>query len=77
MSSEKLNEQYFEAKKRFKNKKKKKLTFKRVIINVVIFFLLIIVYNFLYKECSNRIYKNEQKEIDSIGYIGSVSDEGV
>lgn len=61
--SNKLNEQYFETKKKFQNTKKKEFTFKRGLINLIVFFILIFVYNILHKDCSNRINNNKKNDI--------------
>lgn len=58
--SNKLNEEYFETKKNFRNAKKKKLTLKRGIINVLVFLVVLFVFHSLNKDCSDRIKENEK-----------------
>jgi uncharacterized protein YqhQ len=58
--SNKLNEEYFETKKNFRNAKKKKLTLKRGIINILVSLVVLFVFNSLNKDCSNRIKENEK-----------------
>jgi hypothetical protein len=60
--SNKLNEEYFEIKKNFRNAKKK-LTLKRGIINVVVFLVVLFVFNSLNIDCSNRIKENEKNDL--------------
>ncbi|MDE1208451.1 hypothetical protein [Tenacibaculum larymnensis] len=60
--NKKLNEEYFETRKKHKEGyKKNKLTFKKAIINLVITIILIVVYNALSKGCSKRIEENKIK----------------
>jgi uncharacterized protein YqhQ len=61
--SNKLNEEYFETKKNFRNAKKKKLTLKRGIINILVSLVVLFVFNSLNKDCSNRIKENEKNDL--------------
>jgi len=58
----KLNDEYFEAKKIYKeNYKKRKITYKQRIFNIVITALLISIVHYFQKGCSRRIKENEEK----------------
>ncbi|PHS10006.1 MAG: hypothetical protein COA88_02965 [Kordia sp.] len=60
----KLNKQFFETKKKYKEGlKKRKLTFKRAAINLIITFSLIWVVSILQKSCEQRIEENKLKEL--------------
>ena len=61
--SNKLNEEYLETKKNFRNSKKKKFTLKRGFINVLIFLVVLFVFNSLNKNCSDRIKENEKNDM--------------
>lgn len=58
--NEKLNQQYFEAKKTHKEGyRKRKLTFKRVFINLILTFVLIFITSLLQESCDRKIKDNE------------------
>ena len=58
--NEKLNQQYFEAKKTHKEGyRKKKLTFKRVILNLTLTFVLIFITSLLQESCQRKIKENQ------------------
>lgn len=60
----KLNKQFFETKKKYKEGlKKRKFTFKRGVINLIITFSLIWVVSILQKSCEQRIEENERREL--------------
>jgi hypothetical protein len=57
--NEKLNQQYFAAKKTHKRGyRKRKLTFKRVLINLILTFVLIFIYSLLQESCERKIEEN-------------------
>lgn len=61
--NDKLNQQYFEAKKTHKEGyRKKKLTFKRALINLMLTFVLIFISSLLQESCDRKIAKNKASQ---------------
>jgi len=61
--NEKLNQQYFEAKKTHKEGyRKKRLTFKRVLLNLTLTFVLIFISSLLQESCNRKIEENKASE---------------
>jgi len=60
----KLNDEYFKAKKIYKEDyKKRKITFRQRILNIIITALLLSIVHYFQKGCSRRIKENEKKSI--------------
>jgi hypothetical protein len=61
----KLNENYFETRKKHKKEfKKQKLTLKKSAMNLIIIFTLIFLYSIISKSCDERIERNKKNDME-------------
>ncbi len=68
--NKKLNNQYFETKKRHKESYKKgKLTFKKLLINLIITLVFILLYNLFSKYLHEKIESNRKNNVVNLGII--------
>ncbi|SEC77478.1 hypothetical protein SAMN04489761_3540 [Tenacibaculum sp. MAR_2009_124] len=67
--TKKLNEEYFETKKKRKgNYRRKKLTVKRIVLNLIMTIVFIVIYNVFLKKCSGKIEENKRNDILNVKY---------
>lgn len=59
-----LNKQYFDTRKKHKDKsKKKKLTLKRALLNIIITVVLILIYTFFQNHLNKKIEENKMNDV--------------